>query len=71
MTETDGLDEKHVIPCEVAGIRTYSPHWVYDKSGDKENRTKHNEEEVTQALILGIVGQLGSLLEKKSKQIKH
>lgn len=40
-----------------------SPYWIYNKSRDEEYHTKHNEEGVTEALVLGIVGQLGCLWE--------
>lgn len=45
-------------------LQYYSPYWKYNKPCDKERHTKHNEEEVAQALVFGIVGQLGCLLEK-------
>lgn len=38
-----------------------SPYWIYNESRDEEHHTKHNEEGVTEALVLGIVGQLGCL----------
>lgn len=51
----------------VTGVTEHSPYWIYNKSCDKERYTKHNEEEVTQPLVLGVVGKLGCLLEKKQR----
>lgn len=49
----------------------HSPYWIYNKPCDEENHTKHNEEEVTQALVFGVVGQLGCLFKKNTTQMKH
>lgn len=58
-----------IIFIVVAGVTENSPYWIYYKSCDEECHTKHNEEEVTQALVLGIVGQLGCLKEKKLTEV--
>ena len=55
----------------VAGVRQYSPYWKYNESCNEESHTKHNEKEVTQALVLGIVGQLSSLLKNKTENILY
>lgn len=49
------------IYSEVAGVTRNSPYWKYNKSCDEKCHTKHNEEEVTQPLVLGVVGLLGCL----------
>ncbi len=56
---------------EVADVTENSPYWIYNESCDEEYHTKNNEEEVTQALVLSIVGQFGCLQEKKTEVIIH
>lgn len=60
----------YITHSEAAGVTQYSPYWIYDESSDKESHAKYSEEEVTQALVLSIVGQLGCL-KKKITEIKH
>lgn len=53
----------------------YLPYWIYNKSCDKECHAKDDEEEVTQALTLGIVCHFGRLFkthtQKQRAEIKH
>lgn len=45
-----------------------SPEWEYNEPGDEEDHTEDDEEEVAQALVLGVVGQLSCLKGKKMKK---
>lgn len=48
-----------------------SPIWINDESCNKEDHTKQNEEEVAQALGLGVVGQLCCLLKRKAYRFQR
>lgn len=43
------------------------PERIKDKSSHKEAHTEHHKQAITQPLVFGIVGQLGSLWEKKKE----
>lgn len=41
------------------------PERIKDESSQKEANTEHHKQAITQPLVLGIVGQLGSLWEER------
>ena len=42
--------------------RRHLPEGIDDESGDEKDYCEHHKQAITQPLVLGIVGQLGSLL---------
>lgn len=53
-----------MIHTGVADSTVNSPYRINNKSRDEENNGKHDEEEVTQTLIFGVLGQFSCLLKK-------